>query len=81
MKLFLGFGRVFCFLLVVFPFSNSFETSLALKLFLAFDEMCFFDGTDGIVTVLPRVQIWCTVAGLIGFFSVPERNCAFINVF
>ena len=50
LKLFPAFGRIWLF----FPFSNSFETTIALKLFLASDEMCFFDGTDGILTVLPK---------------------------
>ena len=41
--------------------------------------MCYFHGTEGILTVLPKVHILCTVAGLC--FNVPEKNCAFLGVF
>ena len=43
--------------------------------------MCFFDGTEGIVTVLPRVQIWCTVAGLICFLVSLKRIGPFLALF
>ena len=42
--------------------------------------MCYFHGTEGILTVLPKVHILCTVAGLM-CFNVPEKNCAFLGVF
>ena len=41
--------------------------------------MCYFHGTEGILTVLPKVHILCTVAGLC--FNVPEKNCAFLFFF
>ena len=43
--------------------------------------MCFFDGTEGILTVLPRVQIWCTVAGLIWFLVSLKRIVPFLALF
>ena len=73
MKFFLGFGRIFAFCWLLFPF----PIPIALKLVLAFNEMCYFDGAEGIL--MPKVYILCTVAGLC--FKVLEKNCAFLGVF
>ena len=37
----------------------------------------YFHGTEGILTALPKVQIWCTVAGLVCFSLFVERIAPF----
>ena len=70
-------------LLVASCFSTSFETSISivLKLFKAFDGMCYFDGTEGMLTVGLKAHIWCTVAGLICFLVSMKGIVPFFVVF
>lgn len=41
----------------------------------------YFDGTEGILTVLPKVPSWCTVAGLICFLVSLQELCLMLAFF